>query len=71
MLINFFTVCHSIFLQGIFVTKIAPSGPADGTLYPGDKILEVNGRDFSNMTHDDAVKLLRNSNPVSLVVERD
>ena len=58
-------------LQGIFVTKISPSGPADGTLYPGDKILEVNGHNFLNVTHDDAVTLLRRSNPVSLVVERD
>ncbi|XP_072023770.1 uncharacterized protein [Amphiura filiformis] len=56
---------------GIFVTKIAPLGPADGTLQPGDKILEVNGQDFRNVTHDDAVQLLRKSNPVSLVVKRD
>ncbi|XP_038075035.1 uncharacterized protein LOC119742877 isoform X1 [Patiria miniata] len=55
---------------GIFVTKIQPGGPADGVLKPGDKLLEVNGRIFDSILHDDAVKLLRKSNPVSIVVHR-
>ncbi|XP_022092215.1 uncharacterized protein LOC110980148 [Acanthaster planci] len=55
---------------GIFVTKIQPGGPADGVLRPGDKLLEVNGRSFASILHDDAVKMLRKSNPVSIVVHR-
>ena len=28
-------------LQGIFITKILPDGPARGVLEPGDKVLKV------------------------------
>ncbi|XP_071799629.1 uncharacterized protein [Asterias amurensis] len=55
---------------GVFVTKIQPGGPADGVLKPGDKILEVNNRSYENISHEDAVKLLRKSNPVSMVINR-
>ncbi|XP_029640750.1 leucine-rich repeat-containing protein 7-like [Octopus sinensis] len=55
---------------GIFITKVQPEGPALNTLFPGDKILKVNGVDFSNIEHTRAVDILRNSNPVMLLVER-
>ncbi|XP_008544865.1 protein lap1 [Microplitis demolitor] len=49
---------------GIIVTKVNPDGPAQGTLRPGDKILEVDGIDFSNSDHDRAVAILRSTGDV-------
>uniref|UniRef100_A0A0R3XBQ4 PDZ domain-containing protein n=1 Tax=Hydatigena taeniaeformis TaxID=6205 RepID=A0A0R3XBQ4_HYDTA len=48
---------------GIYVTKITPGGLAeeDGQIQPGDRLLQVNGQDLDNITHDAAVKLLRNA----------
>lgn len=42
---------------GIFVTKVRENGAAfkDGRLKEGDKILEINGKDLSQVTHEDAV----------------
>ncbi|KAL4646396.1 E3 ubiquitin-protein ligase PDZRN3-like [Arapaima gigas] len=44
--------------EGIFVSKVMENGPADKTagLRIHDKILEVNGRDISKATHDQAVE---------------
>ncbi|XP_046426605.1 protein lap1 isoform X1 [Neodiprion fabricii] len=56
---------------GIIVTKVNPDGPAQGTLRPGDKILEVDGVDFTKMDHDKAVSVLRATNPVvSMMISR-
>ncbi|XP_078574977.1 uncharacterized protein LOC144861126 isoform X2 [Branchiostoma floridae x Branchiostoma japonicum] len=56
---------------GIFVTKILPGGPADGKLSPGDKILQVEQYDFTQVEHDQAVMLLRAMpRSVTLVIER-
>ncbi|XP_048510972.1 protein lap1 isoform X2 [Athalia rosae] len=56
---------------GIIVTKVNPEGPAQGTLRPGDKILEVDGIDFTKMDHDRAVSVLRATNPVvSMMISR-
>lgn len=56
---------------GIIVTKVNPEGPAQGTLRPGDKILEVDGVDFTKMDHDRAVSVLRATNPVvSMMISR-
>ncbi|XP_072173034.1 tax1-binding protein 3-like [Diadema setosum] len=45
--------------QGIFVSKIAPEGPAASAgLQVADKILEVNGYDLTMATHRHAVKIL-------------
>lgn len=45
--------------QGIFVSKIAPGGPAaKAGLQVGDKVLEVNGYDLTMATHHHAVKIL-------------
>ncbi|XP_033096866.1 erbin-like [Anneissia japonica] len=57
--------------QGIFVTKVQPGGAADGHLQPGDKIIQVNQVNFENITHEDAVALLRNNNPVTLLISRE
>ncbi|XP_075871814.1 E3 ubiquitin-protein ligase PDZRN3-B isoform X2 [Nelusetta ayraudi] len=47
--------------EGIFVSKIVEDGPADkeGGLQIHDKILEVNGKDLSKATHDQAVEAFR------------
>ena len=47
---------------------------ADGRIQAGDLILNVNDVDFSNLTNDEAVKVLRDvvqaSGPISLTVAR-
>ncbi|XP_034943724.1 protein lap1 [Chelonus insularis] len=56
---------------GIIVTKVNPDGPAQGTLRPGDKILEVDGIDFSQSNHDSAVAVLRaTGDTVSMMISR-
>lgn len=59
------------FDKGIFITKVAPDGPAAMSLRAGDKVLEVNGQDFNNVHHDEAVNVMKNSKTVSLYVERE
>ncbi|XP_015602693.1 erbin isoform X2 [Cephus cinctus] len=56
---------------GIIVTKVNPDGPAQGTLRPGDKILEVDGIDFTKADHDNAVAVLRSTGAVvSMMISR-
>ncbi|XP_070702606.1 E3 ubiquitin-protein ligase PDZRN3-B isoform X2 [Pempheris klunzingeri] len=47
--------------EGIFVSKIVEKGPADkeGGLQVHDRIVEVNGKDLSKATHDQAVEAFR------------
>ncbi|XP_005450200.1 E3 ubiquitin-protein ligase PDZRN3-B isoform X2 [Oreochromis niloticus] len=47
--------------EGIFVSKIVEKGPADkeGGLQIHDRIIEVNGKDLSKATHDQAVEAFR------------
>ncbi|XP_063330843.1 E3 ubiquitin-protein ligase PDZRN3-B isoform X1 [Pelmatolapia mariae] len=47
--------------EGIFVSKIVAKGPADkeGGLQIHDRIIEVNGKDLSKATHDQAVEAFR------------
>ncbi|XP_059415894.1 E3 ubiquitin-protein ligase PDZRN3-B-like isoform X2 [Carassius carassius] len=47
--------------EGIFVSKIVENGPADkeGGLQIHDWIMEVNGKDLSKATHDQAVEAFR------------
>ncbi|XP_060074648.1 synaptojanin-2-binding protein-like [Ylistrum balloti] len=49
--------------SGIFVTKIREDGSAfkDGQLKEGDKVLEVNGLDLSQVTHQEAVSCFVNA----------
>ncbi|XP_066584062.1 protein lap1 [Prorops nasuta] len=56
---------------GIIVTKVNPDGPAQGTLRPGDKILEVDGIDFTKADHNNAVAVLRATGAiVSMMISR-
>lgn len=60
-----------LFYQGIIVTKVNPDGPAQGTLRPGDKILEVDGIDFTRSDHNTAVAVLRSTGAiVSMLISR-
>lgn len=53
------------------MTKVNPDGPAQGTLRPGDKILEVDGIDFTKSDHDNAVAVLRTTGAiVSMMISR-
>ncbi|XP_060765083.1 erbin isoform X2 [Neoarius graeffei] len=58
--------------NGIFVTRVQPDGPASKLLQPGDKIIQVNGYNFVNIDHGNAVSLLKNfPSTVDLVIIRD
>ncbi|KER26606.1 hypothetical protein T265_06179 [Opisthorchis viverrini] len=48
-------------VPGIFVTRVTPNGLAqrDGRIMPGDQLMQVNGVDVSQMSHADAVQVLR------------
>ncbi|XP_042705859.2 E3 ubiquitin-protein ligase PDZRN3 isoform X4 [Chrysemys picta bellii] len=47
--------------EGIFISKIIDSGPAakEGGLQIHDRIIEVNGKDLSKATHDQAVEAFK------------
>ncbi|XP_005680216.2 PREDICTED: PDZ domain-containing RING finger protein 4 [Capra hircus] len=50
-------------MEGIYVSKILKNGPADRAdgLEIHDKIIEVNGKDLSKATHEEAVEAFRNA----------
>ncbi len=57
----------------LFVLRIAVDGPAaaDGRLRVGDQIVEINGANTKNMTHGEAIELIKNGgNVVRLLVRR-
>lgn len=57
----------------LFVLRIADQGPAhlSGKLQVADQILEVNGIDTKNMTHANAINVIRQGgNTVRLLVKR-
>ncbi|XP_022601140.1 E3 ubiquitin-protein ligase PDZRN3 isoform X1 [Seriola dumerili] len=59
--------------EGIFVSKIVEDGPADkeGGLQIHDRIIEVNGKDLSKATHDQAVEAFRTAKePIMVQVLR-
>ncbi|XP_023717190.1 erbin isoform X2 [Cryptotermes secundus] len=57
--------------EGIFVTKVHPNGPASSCLLPGDKILEVDGTDFTKVEHDQAVGILKQTGSiVNMMISR-
>ncbi|XP_047438258.1 E3 ubiquitin-protein ligase PDZRN3-B isoform X2 [Mugil cephalus] len=59
--------------EGIFVSKIVEQGPADkeGGLLIHDRIIEVNGKDLSKATHDQAVEAFRTAKePIMVQVLR-
>ncbi|XP_062853618.1 E3 ubiquitin-protein ligase PDZRN3-B [Trichomycterus rosablanca] len=59
--------------EGIFVSKIVENGAADkeGGLQIHDRIMEVNGKDLSKATHDQAVEAFRTAKePIKVQVLR-
>ncbi|XP_039307362.1 membrane-associated guanylate kinase, WW and PDZ domain-containing protein 1 isoform X4 [Solenopsis invicta] len=57
----------------LFVLQIAENGPAsiDNRLRIGDQIIEINGINTKNMTHTEAIEIIRNGGPsVRLLVRR-
>ncbi|XP_011299823.1 membrane-associated guanylate kinase, WW and PDZ domain-containing protein 1 isoform X2 [Fopius arisanus] len=57
----------------LFVLQIAENGPAaiDNRLRVGDQIIEINGINTKNMTHAEAIEIIRNGGPsVRLLVRR-
>ncbi|XP_044007096.1 membrane-associated guanylate kinase, WW and PDZ domain-containing protein 2-like isoform X3 [Aphidius gifuensis] len=57
----------------LFVLNIADNGPAsiDNRLRIGDQIIEINGINTKNMTHAEAIAIIRNGGPsVRLLVRR-
>ncbi|XP_022779810.1 multiple PDZ domain protein-like isoform X3 [Stylophora pistillata] len=58
-------------LKGIFIRHVLESSPAArlGTLATGDQILEVDGHDLREASHDEAVEIIKRAkNPVRFVV---
>ena len=59
-------------ISGIFIKHVLPDSPAgrNGTLKTGDRILEVNGFDLRDASHDRAVEIIRAAqSPVHLIVQ--
>ncbi|KAL4623286.1 whirlin-like [Arapaima gigas] len=55
---------------GIYITGVDKGSAADfGGLKVGDQILEVNGRSFLNISHDDAVQVLKTSRHLMMLVK--
>jgi len=57
----------------LFVLRMAVDGPAtqDGRLQVGDQLIEINGQTTKNMTHGDAIELIKNGGQtVRLLVRR-
>ncbi|KAJ1526097.1 hypothetical protein ONE63_009262 [Megalurothrips usitatus] len=57
----------------LFVLQIAENGPAslDNRLKVGDQIIEINGINTKNMTHAEAIEIIRNGGPsVRLLIKR-
>ncbi|XP_046745446.1 membrane-associated guanylate kinase, WW and PDZ domain-containing protein 2-like isoform X2 [Diprion similis] len=57
----------------LFVLQIAENGPAsvDSRLRVGDQIIEINSINTKNMTHTEAIEIIRNGGPsVRLLVKR-
>ncbi|CAI5446192.1 unnamed protein product [Caenorhabditis angaria] len=56
---------------GIYITNVEPDSPAsEAGLRKHDKILQVNGNDFTMMTHDRAVKFIKQSNVLHILIAR-
>ncbi|CAD6196706.1 unnamed protein product [Caenorhabditis auriculariae] len=57
----------------LFVLRIADDGPAklDGRLQVGDQLITINGNDTTGMSHDEAIKLIKQHVVVKLTVLRN
>ena len=70
--VDMFNLTPGHFVGGIFVKNVSPGSVAakDDALKRGDRILEVDGKDLRDATHDQAVEAIRNAkNPVKMVVQ--
>ncbi|XP_071117082.1 multiple PDZ domain protein-like isoform X2 [Haliotis cracherodii] len=70
--VDLFHVSEEHTITGIFIKHVVENSPAgrNGTLKTGDRILEVNGVDVRDATHDEAVEIIRNATtPVTFVVQ--
>ncbi|XP_046567943.1 multiple PDZ domain protein-like isoform X6 [Haliotis rubra] len=70
--VDLFHVSEEHTITGIFIKHVVENSPAgrNGTLKTGDRILEVNGVDVRDATHDEAVEIIRNAtSPVTFVVQ--
>ncbi|KAG8156231.1 hypothetical protein JTE90_026243, partial [Oedothorax gibbosus] len=57
--------------NGIYVAHVLDEGPASSLLKPGDKILQVDGKDFTQLDHNKAVAALQEGGTtISLMVSR-
>ncbi|XP_068443388.1 multiple PDZ domain protein isoform X1 [Clinocottus analis] len=59
-------------MRGIFIKHILEDSPAgqNGTLKTGDRIIEVDGADLRDASHEEAVEAIRRAgNPVSFLVQ--
>lgn len=55
---------------GIYITGVDPGSAAEcGGLKVGDQILEVNGRNFLTIPHDEAVRVLKSSRHLMMTVK--
>uniref|UniRef100_UPI00398F1178 whirlin n=1 Tax=Pristiophorus japonicus TaxID=55135 RepID=UPI00398F1178 len=55
---------------GIYITGVDPGSAAEITgLKVGDQIIEVNGRSFLNVPHDEAVKILKSSHHLMMTIK--
>lgn len=53
------------------MTYIEPNSPAEKSgLRQHDKILEINGNDFTMVTHDKAVKYIKKDNVLKILLAR-
>ncbi|KAK9392427.1 whirlin [Crotalus adamanteus] len=60
----------SEYALGIYITGVDKDSEAENTgLKVGDQILEVNGRSFLSISHDEAVKLLKSSRHLIMTVK--
>nr|2FCF_A Chain A, Multiple PDZ domain protein [Homo sapiens] len=59
-------------MRGIFIKHVLEDSPAgkNGTLKPGDRIVEVDGMDLRDASHEQAVEAIRKAgNPVVFMVQ--
>ena len=56
----------------LFVLRIAPDGSAaaDGRIRVGDQIIEINGINTKNMTHGEAIELIKSGDTVVRLLVR-
>uniref|UniRef100_A0A915EA98 PDZ domain-containing protein n=1 Tax=Ditylenchus dipsaci TaxID=166011 RepID=A0A915EA98_9BILA len=56
---------------GIYITQVEPNSPADKAgLKQHDKLLRVNGTDFTMVTHEKAVKYIRKDVVLNILLTR-